>query len=89
MTQFFVDKATIMIFWVTPGGIIEYANEFACQKLNYNHREIRGLNVRTIISRNKFKTGKNSGRRPRIWFRLLLKGSLSANPKIPVQYNYG
>jgi len=60
MNKFFVDNADLLIFRVSPEGIIEYANQTALDKLAYREKEFIGLSVSKFIpkeeyiSRNKF-----------------------------------
>lgn len=44
-TQFCIDNARDMIFWVEEGGKIIYANNSACKRLGYTSEELKEMNV--------------------------------------------
>ncbi|SDM01651.1 PAS domain S-box protein [Halarsenatibacter silvermanii] len=48
LTQFSVDKAPVGVFWVTPEGEFEYANDRACEILSYSKDELVGMKVADI-----------------------------------------
>ncbi|MFP4020583.1 MAG: PAS domain S-box protein [Halanaerobium sp.] len=49
MTNFSINKADLMIFRVTPEGIIEYANETTLDKLGYRRSELIGQEVKDVV----------------------------------------
>ncbi len=68
MLDFTINKADMLIFRLTPQGIIEYVNETVLERLNYNKDELIEANIKSIIKdedyieRDKFwNIIKNSG----------------------------
>ena len=68
MLNFSINKANLLIFRVTPEGIIDYVNETALDKLGYKKEELIGVDSKKIIkdddyiNRNKYwQNIKNSG----------------------------
>ena len=68
MLDFSINKANLLIFRITPEGIIEYANETALDKLGYEKKELIGIKAKRIIKNedyivrdNYWKDIKNSG----------------------------
>jgi diguanylate cyclase (GGDEF)-like protein/PAS domain S-box-containing protein/putative nucleotidyltransferase with HDIG domain len=47
--DFTINKADILIFRVTPDGIIDYVNETAVSKLGYTKKELIGLQTNDIV----------------------------------------
>lgn len=44
-TKYSLDYARDMIYWISPEGIITYANQTACEKLDYSQEELLGKHV--------------------------------------------
>lgn len=68
MLDFSINKANLLIFRITPEGIIEYANETALDKLGYEKEELIGIKAKKIIKNedyivrdNYWKDIKSSG----------------------------
>jgi len=49
MLNFSINKANLLIFRVTPDGIIDYVNETALNKLGYDKEELIGFESKKII----------------------------------------
>ncbi|MFN2364338.1 MAG: diguanylate cyclase domain-containing protein [Halarsenatibacteraceae bacterium] len=71
MNKFFVDNADLLIFRVSPEGMIEYANQTAIDKLDYIEEEVIGLSVSDFIPNQEFVP------RAEFWQRIKDKGSLT------------
>lgn len=48
LTQFSVDKALEVIYWIDNDGNFKYANERMCNMLGYSKEELLGMNVQDI-----------------------------------------
>ena len=71
MNKFFIDNADLMIFRVTPEGIIGYVNQTAVDKLNYSEEEFCGLPITRLIPNDEFIP------RDAFWKRIKDKDSLT------------
>ncbi|MFB6215838.1 MAG: PAS domain-containing protein, partial [Candidatus Aenigmatarchaeota archaeon] len=71
LTSFSLEKADIGTYWISPDGVIEYANEWVCQKLGYDRGEIIGQKVSDI------NLDYSADDRPERWKLLKEKGSLT------------
>lgn len=49
MAKFSLDNADMMIYRVTPAGIIEYVNKKTCEKLGYEKDELIGREARNLV----------------------------------------
>lgn len=74
INQFAIDKAAMMIYRVTPAGVIEYVNQSVVERLGYKESELIGQNVYDLIV-EKPKV------RQKYWKRLRANGSLSFESK--------
>jgi len=45
LTQFSVDHAADMLFWIDPNGRLSYVNETACSILGYSHDEFLSMAI--------------------------------------------
>lgn len=67
-TRFWVESASDCIYWVAPGGNLEYVNRAACQLLEYSFDQLTTMKVADIDSsvsteswREKWTTLKKNG----------------------------
>ncbi|MGM0438647.1 MAG: PAS domain S-box protein [Bacillota bacterium] len=71
MMNFSINKADLLIFRVNSDGVIEYANQTACERLSYTRNELVGLKVEKIIRSDYYMERK------KYWSKLKTSGSLS------------
>jgi PAS domain S-box-containing protein len=48
LTQFSVDQAGDLVFWISPDGTLVFANETTCRELGYTPEELVGMSVYDI-----------------------------------------
>ncbi|MFW5790895.1 MAG: PAS domain S-box protein, partial [Bacillota bacterium] len=75
MNKFFVDNADLLIFRVSPAGIIEYANQTALDRLKYREEEIIGLSAENLMPEDEFL------QRNKFWEKIKRKDSLTYERK--------
>ncbi len=75
LTQFSMDNAAIAIFWISPRGKIEYANQKACKMLGYKQQELQGKFAHEI------NTELAAEDREKTWKKLKEKGSYKVEAK--------
>jgi len=61
LTQFSIDNAPVGVYWITPEGELDYANNKACRMLNYNKEELVGKKIFDI------DPNYNSNQRNQFW----------------------
>lgn len=54
MNKFFVDNADLLIFRVSPDGVIKYANQTALDRLEYSEGELEDLSFDRFIPENEY-----------------------------------
>ena len=45
LTQFSVDRAGDLVFWIDPEGALVFANETTCRQLGYTREELLGMSI--------------------------------------------
>ena len=75
MMNFTVDNSDLIIFRVTPAGIIDYVNETVLDKLGYKREEIVGSKAKMIV-----KT-ENYVERKKIWNKIKTANSITYQRK--------
>ena len=71
MNKFFVDNADILIFRVSPDGIIKYANQTALDSLGYSEAKLEYLSVDSFIPEDEYIP------RDKFWKAIKISGSLT------------
>lgn len=43
LTKAVIDKSKTAFFWLSPSGMVQYVNDYACQSLGYTRKELIGM----------------------------------------------